>query len=98
MFRMILQYLIPLIAPMVVYSLWLWYAQRRSRSVGDTPPGFTRGGIFWAIVLGAVLLIVSLATLAVTGGVSPDSGIYQAPRFEDGKITDPEYLPELQEQ
>lgn len=93
MSRFFLQYLLPLLAPSVVYVLWLWYSQRRAIKSGDTPPPFTRGGFFWAILLGAVLLVTSLAVLAVTGGVQPDSGVYQAPYLKDGEIIGPTYTP-----
>ncbi len=93
MVRFLLHYLLPLLAPTVVYILWLWYARRRARKSGDTEPAFTKGGLFWSIIAGSILLVGSLIVFAVSGGVAPDSGVYQAPRLEDGKIVGPEYLP-----
>jgi hypothetical protein len=89
-----LQVLLPLIAPLGVYLLWLWYAQKRAERSGDTPPDFTRGAAFWAILAGFVLMIGSLAWLAVSTGVSPDAGRYESPRLEDGRITEPAYKQE----
>ncbi len=94
MSRILLQIILPLLAPFAVYVLWLWYAGKRAEISGDEPPAFTRGAAFWAIIVGFVLMVISLAFLATVGGVAPDSGRYQAPRLEDGKITKPMYLPE----
>lgn len=94
MTRFLIQYLLPLVAPSAVYVLWLWYSQRRAIKSGDTPPPFTRGGFFWSLILGGVFLVASLAFLAITGGVSPDSGVYQAPRLENGEIIGPSYTPD----
>lgn len=91
MSRVFIQIVLPLIAPLGVYFLWLWYAQKRSETKGDEPPAFTQGGAFWAIVVGFVLAIASLAYLAATTGVNPDAGTYQPPRWEDGKVIGPGY-------
>ena len=91
MTRLLIQYLLPFLAPSAVYVLWLLYSQRRARKLNNTPPPFTRGGFFWAIILGAVFLMASLAFLAVSGGVSPDSGVYQAPYLKDGEVIGPQY-------
>ncbi len=91
MSRILFQVLLPLIAPLGIYILWLWYAQKRAERTGDAPPGFTRGSAFWAIMIGFLLMIGSLAWLAISTGVSPDAGRYQAPRLEDGQITEPVY-------
>jgi hypothetical protein len=93
MIRFLIQYLLPLLAPLAVYVLWLWYSQGRARKSGNAPPAFTRGGFFWSILIGAVMLVISLAVLAVTGGVEPDSGVYQAPYLKDGEIVGPRYEP-----
>lgn len=91
MSRAFIQIILPLIAPLVVYFLWLRYARKRAETTGDEPPAFTRGGAFWTILIGFLLAVASLAYLAATGGVSPDAGTYQPPRFEDGKIIGPSY-------
>ncbi len=93
MTRLLIQYLVPLLLPTAIYMLWLWYSGRRAARTGDTPPSFTRGGFFWTILSGAILLFMSLAFLALTGGVAPDAGVYEAPRLENGKITAPQYIP-----
>ncbi len=93
MTRILIQYLLPLVAPSAVYVMWLLYSRYRANKVGDVAPAFTRGGFFWALLLGGVLLVASLATMAVMGGVDPDSGVYEAPRLENGEIIGPSYTP-----
>lgn len=91
MSRVFIQIILPLVAPLAVYFLWLWYARKRSETSGDEPPAFTRGAMFWALLIGFALTVSSLAFLAATGGVSPDAGTYQPPRMEDGKVIGPSY-------
>lgn len=91
MSRVLFQIILPLIAPLAIYFMWLWYAGKRAEKSGDEPPAFTRGSAFWAILVGFVLAIASLAYLASTGGVSPDAGKYQPPRWEDGEVIGPSY-------
>jgi len=90
-YRVLIQIVLPLIAPLAIYFLWLWYAGKRAEESGDEPPAFTKGMAFWAILIGLALTISSLAFLATTGGVSPDAGKYQPPRWEDGKIIGPSF-------
>lgn len=89
--RIFLQIILPLAAPLAVYFLWLWYARKRAETSGDEPPAFTHGAAFWALLIGALLAISSFAYLAVNSGVSPDAGVYHAPRWENGKIIGPSY-------
>lgn len=91
MSRVFIQIILPLVAPLAVYFLWLWYAGKRAETSGDEPPAFTRGTAFWAILIGFALMIASLAYLAATSGVSPDAGVYHPPRLEDGKVVGPSY-------
>ena len=91
MSRVFIQIILPLVAPLGVYFLWLWYAQKRAETSGNEPPAFTRGAAFWAILAGFVLTVASLAWLAASSGVSPDAGIYHPPRLENGKVIGPSY-------
>jgi len=91
MSRIIVEIILPLVAPLAVYFLWLSYARKRAETSGDEPPAFTRGAAFWAILIGFVLTVASLAYLAVNSGVPPDAGTYQPPRLEDGKVIGPSY-------
>tara|TARA_R110000787_G_scaffold274979_1_gene383201 strand:- start:44688 stop:44981 length:294 start_codon:yes stop_codon:yes gene_type:complete len=92
--RLLLTYILPLIFPLLVYLAWNAYARSKAKRSGGVPPSLERGPIFWAIVAGFILLVTSLLTLAVLGGDSPDSGQYVGPRYEDGKIIPPTFIPD----
>ncbi len=94
MSRILIQIILPLMAPLMVYALWVWYGRKRAETSGDEPPEFTKGSSFWSIILGFILMIISMVWLATSHGVSPDSGVYEAPKFIDGKITEPTYTPQ----
>lgn len=91
MARLILTYVLPLLLPFLMYLAWNAYARAQARKHGGEEPSLQKGPIFWSIVAGFILLAASLVTLAITGGDSPDSGRYIAPRYEDGKIQPPRY-------
>jgi len=89
--RLFLTYVLPLLAPMVLYILWNAYARTRAKKKGEELPSLQKGGIFWSLVAGFILLVATFLTLAITGGHSPDAGEYVPPRIEDGKIVPPSY-------
>lgn len=91
MARMIISYIIPLIAPLLMYLAWHAYARASARKNGGEEPSLQKGPIFWSIVAGFILLAATLITLALTGGNPPDSGTYIAPRIENGKIVPPRF-------
>jgi len=95
MSRILMQMILPLVAPFAVYAIWVWYGRKRAEKSGDEPPEFTRGSSFWAIMMGFLLMIASLIVIAVSSGVPPNSGVYQAPRLENGTITEPTYTPKV---
>ncbi len=84
MTRILLQYLLPLLLPIVLYLLWTWLAQRR-QAAGGAPLRLQDGPWFWLILAGVVLTAAGLVFTAMVGGWEP-GGIYQAPRWEDGQI------------
>ena len=94
MVRLLLTYILPLVLPLLVYLAWNAYARSVAKRNGAEPPSLERGPIFWSIVAGFVLLVASLLVFAVLGGDAPDAGKYVAPRYEDGKIIPPTYIPD----
>ena len=92
MFRIFFTYVFPLLLPTVAYMAWVWYARRRhDADSGDDLPALRRGPLFWSLVTGFVLMMAGLTVIALTSGDPPDSGTYQSPRIEDGKIVPPGY-------
>ena len=92
MFRIFFTYVFPLLLPTMVYIAWVWYARRgHDADSGADLPELRRGPLFWSLVTGFVLMMAGLTVIALTSGDPPDSGIYQSPRLEDGKIVPPGY-------
>ncbi len=79
--RILLHTIVPLLAPFVVYAIWIYVDARRK---GRGKPNWEEGNWFWVMILGAILVVASLGYFATRGG-DPGSK-YQAPRYEDGKI------------
>jgi|TARA_R110002124_G_scaffold9429_3_gene48218 hypothetical protein len=91
MIKLLFNYVFPLVLPTAAYLAWVWYYRKRAEALGGRPPEVTRGGLFWCLVLGLGLMIVSLLTLAAVTGVGPGEGGYQSPRLEDGRIIPPKF-------
>jgi len=92
MIRIFFTYVLPLALPTLIYVLWVWNARRKHDHDGeDDLPGLRRGPLFWCLSSGIGMMIAGLITIALMSGDPPDSGTYQSPRFEDGKILPPSY-------
>ncbi|MDA1090622.1 MAG: DUF6111 family protein [Proteobacteria bacterium] len=92
MFRIFFTYVLPLLLPTAIYMIWVWRARRNhDHDSDDAIPELQKGPLFWSMVLGFLLMAVGLATLALTSGDPPDSGVYQSPRLQDGKVVPPSY-------
>lgn len=83
MMRILLQYLLPLLLPTLIYFLWVRMNKRRiaSRSIDWVH----EGPWFWLILAGVALMAASLVFVALTGGVEPGSRII-APTYKDGRV------------
>jgi hypothetical protein len=79
MLRIILTYLIPLIAPFVIYSLFVRITGRRNTEEALKTPWF------WLVASGLILVVITLFAVALTTGSDP-TGTYVPPRLEDGRI------------
>lgn len=84
MSRALLQYLVPLILPTVLYLIWA-LAIRDSGSGRKFATIVREGPWFWLIVAGLVLAGGSLVFSALSRGGDP-TGTYVAPRLEDGRV------------
>ena len=84
MTRLLIQYLLPLILPAVVFLIWAWLSQR-GQATGGFQSRLQQGPWFWLVLAGFVLMAGGLVYTAVsTGGDA--GGTYIAPRYEDGRI------------
>lgn len=85
MSRIILQYLLPLLLPFLIYLAWVALTRdRRPGWLDDTP---------WVplATAGVALLTVSLFGWSLLSGDEPGAR-YQPPRFEDGRVVPAEAL------
>ena len=79
--RIFLTYVLPLVLPTLVYVAWVGYARKKHVGAGEGDlPGLRREPLF-----------CGLATIALMSGAPPDSGEYQSPRLQDGKIVQPHF-------
>jgi hypothetical protein len=81
MLRVLLQYILPLLLPFLVYAAYVALAQ------GRLPDWLGLSDRQWIVLgsAGVVLLAISLATWSLMTGAPPEE-TYIPPRFEDGRI------------
>ena len=91
MSRIILNYALPLLTPLVLYLVWVYVLRHRSKARGDELPTVESGAVFWSIVTGFLLMIAGLVMVALTSGEAPGTGAYISPRLEGGKIIPPTF-------
>lgn len=79
MLRFLLQYLLPLVLPFLIWFGYVALSQGRSMDWLDRTP--------WVplAIAGVVLLAISLVTWSLMTG-APREAIYVPPRFEDGQL------------
>lgn len=86
MSRALLQILLPLLLPTIVYVLWVFLLRGRRKPGDEEEFRWVREGPwFWLILSGVVLMGIGLGVTAWTTGEDPD-GNYVAPRLEDGRV------------
>lgn len=85
MLRVLLQVVLPFLAPFIIFGAWRLLVTRGRGFLGRTP-------WFLLTVAGMLLACVSLVTLAFLGGDAP-GGEYLPSRIEDGRIVPGEVKP-----
>ncbi|MEK7245449.1 MAG: hypothetical protein AAB223_05470 [Pseudomonadota bacterium] len=86
MIRILFEYLLPLIAPFVVYFGWVWFAARHAAEQGKSAPDWRQGPWYWLAAAGLVLFAGALVATALTGG-EPPGGVYRPPALgKDGRV------------
>lgn len=87
MIRKILTIVIPLLAPLVAYLVWVWFTAQRREALerGRRMPAWQEWPWAWLIAAGAVLLTVTLFTLGFADGSGTDRE-YTPAHYENGKL------------
>jgi heme A synthase len=87
MIRILVQILLPLIAPALLYWLIARMAQRRAQAQGKPADSVLAAETPWSWLIGAGLVLAVLVvvlTQAFEGG--RPGAVYEPPRYEDGRI------------
>ena len=79
MLRILLQYLLPLLLPFLVYMVYVAVAR------GRTPGGLSEAPWPHLAIAGVVLMAASLVAWGLMSG-APTDRVYIPPRFEDGRV------------
>ena len=84
--RTILQYLLPIILPFVIYSAWIAFARYKARATGGgETPEWRDAPWIWLLTASAGLVAAGFVVLALQGG-SPTDETYVPPQYIDGEI------------
>lgn len=88
MFRLFFTYILPLIAPVLLYLAWNWLQVRRTVAGkrAEPPPSFAETP--WLLLAGAgiSLLVVTLLAFFLVGDAAAPGKTYVPPHMEDGKL------------
>ncbi|MCW8836387.1 MAG: DUF6111 family protein [Rhodospirillales bacterium] len=79
--RILLQYILPFLAPLALYLAWFFLWGRRHEKA---LPDWKSGPWFWLIIAGFLLAASGLVFMSFSG--DDPGGVYHAPRYEDGRI------------
>lgn len=85
MMRVLIEELLPLVLPTVLYLLWWLIIGRNRKTGGDKVKAWYDGPWFWLILAGVALSGAVLIYGALHTGGAP-SGTFVAPRYEDGHV------------
>lgn len=85
MSRVLLQYVLPLLLPTLLYLAWWSVFGRRGGAGGGPPPRLTEGPWFWLIISGAGLMVGGFIYTGLTTGEAP-GGRYVAPQLQHGRV------------
>jgi len=84
--RILLDYVLPLAFPTILFIAWHWIARHRAKARGETElPRLRDGPWLWLLAGGLALLGAALLTLALTTG-EPAGGRYEPPALIDGAV------------
>lgn len=86
--RIFLQYFLPLLAPTVIYFLYMANRRKRAVAAGEDAPDWLSGPVYWYALAGLLLVVASAFWLFAKDEGGAGEKIYVPPRVEDGKVID----------
>jgi hypothetical protein len=99
MIRLLIEFLLPLLAPTFVYSLWLAWEKRRVEALGPdaaaAAPTMREAPWVWLGAIGIGFVLVVAITMSMTRSLGDvGGGAYVAPRNVDGRVVPGHLEPE----
>jgi hypothetical protein len=86
MWRALLEYIVPIVLPSLLYLAWLAYENRRVAEGGEgTLRRWQEGPWVWLFAAGVAIAVAGSLLLALWRGYGTE-GRYVPPRVEDGRI------------
>ena len=85
MSRFIVQYVIPLLLPTLVFIAWLVLTRKAGENREETLARLQGGPWYWLVVAGFALMSAGLIYLGLNAGSPPES-VYVPPSVEDGRV------------
>lgn len=88
MIRIILLVVLPLLAPFLIYGIYVWLARRgRTAQAGEgrVPPGQEKQPWVWLLLIGVCLSAVALYYMGYQRGVPPGTKLLP-PAYVDGEV------------
>jgi hypothetical protein len=87
MMRILLQIVLPLVLPFVVYAAWLSVEQRRAEKLGrGEAPTWAEAPLVWLAGSGLGLALIATLGVSLLQGGDKYDGLYVPARVENGRI------------
>ena len=87
MLRIVLVYILPLLAPTLVFLTWVWLRGRYVATHGGKAPAIEDGPWFWLIFSGGILVLITMGAMALFFGERGAPGdTYVPPHVIDGRV------------
>ena len=83
----------PVLLPLILYLLWLYFVRRRARKKGEPLPRFRDGSIFWLLISSLLIAVLCFLFLAFSVGDVGNKGSYQPPHMEGEKLVPAQVKP-----
>ena len=85
MSRFIVQYVLPLLLPTLVFVGWLVLTRKPGETRAETMARLQGGPWYWRVVAGFVLMAAGFIYLGLSHDNPPES-VYVPPRVENGRV------------
>lgn len=87
MIRLLAEFALPLVAPTIVYGLWLvWERRRLERQGQGETQSWADAPWIWLGGVGIALMVTVAGVLGLSRSLGDIGGQYVAPRVVDGKV------------